>query len=988
MKRNRLIFIFIIFYHFCVSQTHQTPLLSQNTNYSLLQSTKKLMYIASINGLNVYDGRCVKVFSTHNSNMIGNNIQGRIIEDDNGKIWFSTYEALHCLIPNENKIIAYQFCNSKKDTLKTDYLLFDFCNDSLYLKTGNELVIFHTEKKKIVYRNNFQLLKYHYFAILKNRTQKQLLYGMDTLWCKEIDHPTDIIFFSPQKVNSIYSPNNINCYVGTTNGEILSYNPFSIKTNKTIQISKKAINGIFSKNDTLICTSSDNLYYLKLPDLQLIKTEHIFHPKSNYSFTNLLIPYIDNDNILWVGNDGDGVFFKDLKQPRFEHWLSSNACELRKNITQLIEHPKYIIALSRGSGIFLLHKNGSIAKNHEFKINGNSSFTAFSGTLLNNNELLFTDQNDIFKLNLVSNKIVKLKCKNQINPHYFFKIEKINTKIIAVSTLAQIIEFQLSNAEYSYKTFIGNGLPNPLTYFLTTKNKTLFANYNSEKTFVYINSEKYELAKEIKEIKSIRDIKEIPNSDSSYLATSEGLYKIHQTNFGISKIEDTKNQLNQMLYSVYVDKNMNVWLSSNTGIWCYYPSTNTCQQFSNKDGVQGNEFNTSAHLQTKDGRILMGGVNGINCFIPENITLSTKKSKIIIDEYKINDQSIENKFKNINDLQELNLNYFENTISLQFHTIDYAAPIQPKLRYLLENVDNDFIEIDNYEAFVRYPKLKSGEYTFIIQATNADGIWGNEYKKIKITINPPYWERWWFRLFILLLIGSISYLIAKQYIKQKIAKKDIELREQKIKYEQQIAIQAERNRIASEMHDDLGGGLTTINYLSQRILGKIEDDTIKEKVEKIMNQSNELVTNMSEIIWTMNSNFDTLESTITYIRHYSAVFLEQYHISLNFNSDINNPDFILSSEMRRNILLIVKELLHNISKHSKASVVNITIHQKNEKMIWKINDNGIGFDQPLNTFGNGLTNIKRRVLLLNGKLSIDTNSGTTITFIIPMTNVI
>lgn len=57
-------------------------------------------------------------------------------------------------------------------------------------------------------------------------------------------------------------------------------------------------------------------------------------------------------------------------------------------------------------------------------------------------------------------------------------------------------------------------------------------------------------------------------------------------------------------------------------------------------------------------------------------------------------------------------------------------------------------------------------------------------------------------------------------------------------------------------------------------------------------------------------------------------------------------------------------------------------------MIWKINDNGIGFDQPLNTFGNGLTNIKRRVLLLNGKLSIDTNSGTTITFIIPMTNVI
>ena len=196
-------------------------------------------------------------------------------------------------------------------------------------------------------------------------------------------------------------------------------------------------------------------------------------------------------------------------------------------------------------------------------------------------------------------------------------------------------------------------------------------------------------------------------------------------------------------------------------------------------------------------------------------------------------------------------------------------------------------------------------------------------------------------------------------------KYESKLREQDLLLQKQQALEDERNRIAAEMHDDLGGGLTTIKFVSQRARRKMENPRDQALLDKIINQSNTLVVNMSEIIWAMNSKFDNLESTVAYIRRYSKEYLDDFDIELTFNSHSEDPQITLTSAVRRNVLLIIKEALNNIVKHAQATSVTITLNQEESRLNIEITDNGIGLVSE-NKLGNGLENMQDRVDQLGG----------------------
>ena len=193
------------------------------------------------------------------------------------------------------------------------------------------------------------------------------------------------------------------------------------------------------------------------------------------------------------------------------------------------------------------------------------------------------------------------------------------------------------------------------------------------------------------------------------------------------------------------------------------------------------------------------------------------------------------------------------------------------------------------------------------------------------------------------------------------------LKEQQLLLEKQEALQAERNRIAAEMHDDLGGGLTTIKFVSQSAMRSADNDRDKDRLQKIVNQSNKLVSNMSEIIWAMNSKFDTLESTVAYIRRYTTTFLSdnQLRDKIIVDGDMNNVP--LSSTERRNVLLVIKEALNNIVKHAAADLVTIKVKYEKSILLIDIVDDGVGFFQE-NTVGNGLANMEDRISNIGGRI--------------------
>ncbi len=203
--------------------------------------------------------------------------------------------------------------------------------------------------------------------------------------------------------------------------------------------------------------------------------------------------------------------------------------------------------------------------------------------------------------------------------------------------------------------------------------------------------------------------------------------------------------------------------------------------------------------------------------------------------------------------------------------------------------------------------------------------------------------------------------------------KDSLLREQFLIIERQQAIENERTRIASEMHDDLGSGLTTIRYLSDKALTQAKDAEEALQIKKIADHSNALVRNMSEIIWAMNSRFDTAENLVGYLRRYASEFLDEHGITLKFNVENDHLDEInVGGEKRRNIFLVFKEVLHNTVKYSESRQVNIDISTQPKIKIRVSEIGGKGFDPVLSTDkGNGLYNCSKRMNSIQGQLTFE-----------------
>lgn len=198
-------------------------------------------------------------------------------------------------------------------------------------------------------------------------------------------------------------------------------------------------------------------------------------------------------------------------------------------------------------------------------------------------------------------------------------------------------------------------------------------------------------------------------------------------------------------------------------------------------------------------------------------------------------------------------------------------------------------------------------------------------------------------------------------------------------FQKEIAVykaqQDERERISADMHDELGSGMTAIRLMSEIARNKMKENTPAE-IEKISASANDVLNKMNAIIWSMDSENDTLDSLISYTRAYSLEYFDKTNIECKVNTPVQIPDQELAGVKRRNIFLCVKETLNNALKHSGASQITLDI-RVNHSLTIVIHDNGRGIDKNnLRQFGNGLRNISKRMESIGGKYSIENNNGT------------
>ena len=240
---------------------------------------------------------------------------------------------------------------------------------------------------------------------------------------------------------------------------------------------------------------------------------------------------------------------------------------------------------------------------------------------------------------------------------------------------------------------------------------------------------------------------------------------------------------------------------------------------------------------------------------------------------------------------------------------------------------------------------------------------------------------------LLFFLAGLSYKNRRQIIEQTRERERLKMENERKEFEKQMAIitaqQEERNRISTDMHDELGSGMTHIRLMSELAKSKMKQNTPIE-IEKISQSADDVLNKMNAIIWSMNSRNDSLGNLISYIRAYSTEYLEGTSVKCNVSIPHDIPEKELNGDRRRNIFLCVKETLNNMLKHSGATELSIDI-LTNGMLTIRIHDNGRGIDlQKIRQFGNGLQNIKRRMESIGGNFEIKNNNGTETILALPL----
>jgi signal transduction histidine kinase len=344
---------------------------------------------------------------------------------------------------------------------------------------------------------------------------------------------------------------------------------------------------------------------------------------------------------------------------------------------------------------------------------------------------------------------------------------------------------------------------------------------------------------------------------------------------------------------------------------------------------------------------------------------------LFIEEIKINGEAV-------HPGNHLRLPYTQRNLSFNIAATAFVNEKQVEYSYRLQGSGNDKWSENSTNPDVNFLNLSPGQYVLDVKASFPSTDYRPRNISYSFEIVPPWWRTKWFLAVGIFCLLAVVAMAIRFYYRRKLGR-------QRTILEKQQAIQKERTRIATDMHDDMGANLSRIKFLSETIgIKRQREEPIEEDIGKIREYSHSMIDKMGEIVWALNEKNDTLSDLLSYTRAYAVEYLLQNNIHCTVEAPEQFESMFLSGEFRRNIYLTVKEALHNIVKHSQAIRVKMDIIT-NDRLFIRIADDGIGFDEKnIRPFSNGLANMKKRMSTLGGSLEIKNDDGTTVILSAPL----
>ena len=495
-----------------------------------------------------------------------------------------------------------------------------------------------------------------------------------------------------------------------------------------------------------------------------------------------------------------------------------------------------------------------------------------------------------------------------------------------------------------------------------------------------------------------------------YAATSEGLCEFLPSKgiFRRISIDAPSQDFTSLVISQGV-----MWISTSKGIVKYTPGE-PVQLFNKYDGLTCDQFMPNAGLLASDGRIYFGSTRGFNCFYPYLVKINQVAPPVAITSVELFGQPIEagsdQLEKSLSHAAELNLSHNKNTINISFAALSYVSPEKNLYAYKLEGVDKDWIYTHEHRA--NYTNLPAGTYTFLVKATNNDGVWSKNEAKLQIVVHPPFWWSLPAKILYLLLIGYAIYWFMQSRLKREKLRHQEELDQLELKQDQEMRDARLQffTMIAHEIRTPVTliiGPLESLKEHWKQVSGKLSDgETITQTLSVIDRNAQRLLLLVNQLLdfnkvqqkgMQVHFRLNNISKLMHAVAERFAPTFEQKSIRL----DVDYPaDELVAMIDQEAITKVISNLMTNALKYTEDYVrLSCRLLEDGNHFRIEVEDNGLGIspDEKEKIFGVfyqardnkpgtgiGLNIVKNLVGAHHGMVEVESAVGKGSTFIVTL----
>ncbi len=1028
-----------------LSFTHITSVegLSNNTVHDIVQDSDGYIWIATIEGLNKFDGiNIVSYYNNPTNAKSFSNIILKLLVSSNGKMFVGTTKGLSIYNKNKNSFIDILYENQNLPWIND---IIELSDKNIIISTVNGLYKYHNNVITKIKDGNFHSLTEYdenfIWAVTNNEIQVLDHNGKLVNTFNESTHDCNINF-SADNLVTIFKDKRGTVWIGTSKNGLAYYDAMSDKF-YNIRL-KDGINDIEDnfiraisedKNGRLWIGTESGLYIYDIISQKFNffgqdfdRTGIGLSDKAIYSI------FKDRDGIMWIGTYFGGVNYTDPSVKGFNKIYADGGFRMLsgKALSSIIETTDGRIWIGTEDGGISVYDR----KNRSFKYIKHNKKE--KNTLLSNNvHALLEDEKGIIwigtflgginKYNPVTNKMEKVTGGEKLSN--VFSLEKDSQNRIWAATLNGLFRKDNDSFVEVYKETFDNKFLRHInedsngniwicSYFFGVykidKNGNI-SNFNKDNTPGIINN---------MFLYSYED-----SERNIWFGTQGGgliKYDYSGQDFVVYTI---KNGLpNNTVYAIIEDDYNNIWCSTTKGLSKLNLSTNQFENYNEYDGLVGNQFNYASCLKSKDGTLYFGAVNGLTYFNPKNIIFPKPDVDIHFTDFKLFNKSVEIKkngilSSHIDDVKEITLDYADNIFSIGYININYYAPKKVQYSYFLEGFENNWNYV-NSQISATYTNLYPGTYVFKVKATNGAENWSENIRTLKITVTPPFWLSIWGYLtyIIVIVIIVISYIrFLQKRNREKLNLRLIELDKQK--NEELIASRINFfTYISHEFKTPLSIVIATIDeMLSENKSSKTVTKyghIIKKNAYRLLFLINQLMEfrKIETDHASININRGDIIKYISSIINYFEPLLKKKSIDIRFKSEIDllecyfdadKIEKIISNILSNSIKAFEEEGLITVTldiiKENKINTLN-NKYKSGSNIKIRISDNGPGISEeklkklfdPFYTSNNnnfdsgiGLAMVNSLIKLLDGTIKVISKVGTGTEFIItiPLFNI-